>query len=237
MQLQNFSSNIFYNFSHKKTNKLTKEIIGNIIEEESVTNKFETMKYVTLSLAAALLLSAPVFSQNFQLGLKAGANISNFRGNDYQDVKTNTMVGFHAGAFVNLKFGSIFSIQPELLISSQGAKLESSTQKENFKATYATLPVMFKLQSPGGGLYIEAGPQFGLKVSDKISGVNTDVKNLDAAIAAGIGYHSKMGLGIGARYIAGLSKVGNIDFDGEVNPDYKNSTIQISVFYTLFNNK
>ena len=74
MQLQNFSSYIFYNFSHKKTNKLPKEIIGNIIEEESVTNKFETMKYVTLSLAAALLLSAPVFSQNFQLGLKAGAN-------------------------------------------------------------------------------------------------------------------------------------------------------------------
>ena len=195
------------------------------------------MKYLALSVAAAFFLSVPSFSQNFQLGLKAGANISNFRGDDYQDVKTNTIAGFHAGAFVNLKFGSVFSIQPELLVSSQGAKLESSTRKENFKATYATLPVMLKLQRPGGGLYIEAGPQFGLKVSDKISGVNTDVKNLDAAIAAGIGYHSGMGLGIGARYIAGLSKVGNIDFDGQVNPDYKNSTIQISVFYTLFNNK
>lgn len=195
------------------------------------------MKYLALSVAAAFFLSVPSFSQNFQLGLKAGANISNFRGDDYQDVKSNTMAGFHAGAFINLKFGSIFSIQPELLISSQGAKLESSTRKENFKATYATLPVMLKLQRPGGGLYIEAGPQFGLKVSDKISGVNTDVKNLDAAIAAGIGYHSKMGLGIGARYIAGLSKVGNIDFEGEVNPDYKNSTIQISLFYTIFNKK
>ncbi|HTN06973.1 porin family protein [Agriterribacter sp.] len=195
------------------------------------------MKYVTLSIAAALLLSAPAFSQNFQLGLKGGVNISNFRGSDYQDVKTNTMAGFHAGAFVNLRFGSVFSIQPELLVSSQGAKLKSSTQKENFKTTYATLPVMLKLQSPRGGLYIEAGPQFGLKVSDKISGVNTDVKNLDAALAAGIGYHSAMGLGIGARYIAGLSKVGDIDFGGGVNPDYKNSTIQVSLFYTIFNRK
>ncbi|HRO48128.1 porin family protein [Agriterribacter sp.] len=195
------------------------------------------MKYVTLSLAAALLLSVPALSQNFQLGLKGGVNMSNFRGNDYQDVKANTLVGFHAGAFVNLRFGAILSVQPELLVSSQGAKLESSTQKENFKATYATLPIMVKLQSPRGGLYIEAGPQFGLKVSDKISGVNTDVKNLDAALAAGIGYHSAMGLGVGARYIAGLSKVGDIDFGGGVNPDYKNSTIQVSLFYTIFNRK
>ncbi|HRN56471.1 MAG TPA: porin family protein [Agriterribacter sp.] len=195
------------------------------------------MKYLTLSLAAALLLNIPAFSQHFQLGLKGGANISNFRGNDYQDVKANTIVGFHAGAFVNLKFGPVFSIQPELLVSSHGAALESSTQKENFKATYATLPIMVKLQSPGGGLYIEAGPQFGLKVSDKISGVNTDVKNLDVALGAGIGYHSAMGLGIGARYIAGLSKVGDIDFGGGVNPDYKNSTIQVSLFYTIFNKK
>ena len=195
------------------------------------------MKQVILSMAEAFLFRAPAFPQNFQLGLKGGANISNFRGSDYQDVKSNTIVGFHAGAFVNLKFGPVFSIQPELMVSSQGAKLESATQKENFKATYATLPIMVKLQSPGGGLYIEAGPQFGLKVSDKISGVNTDVKNLDAALAAGIGYHSSMGLGIGARYIAGLSKVGDIDFGGGVNPDYKNSTIQVSLFYTLFNNK
>ena len=96
---------------------------------------------------------------------------------------------------------------------------------------------MVKLQSPGGGIYVEAGPQFGLKVSDKISGVNTDVKNLDVGLAAGIGYHSSAGLGVGVRYIAGLSKVGDIDFGGGVNPDYKNSTVQISVFYTIFNNK
>ncbi|MCO5241202.1 MAG: PorT family protein [Chitinophagaceae bacterium] len=199
--------------------------------------KHSTMKQVILSMAAAILFSAPVFSQHFQLGLKAGANISNFSGSNLEDVKTNALVGFHAGALINLKFGPVFSIQPEILVSSQGAKMESSTQKENFKATYATLPIMFKLQSPNGGLYIEAGPQFGLKISDKVSGINTDVKNLDAAIGAGIGYHSSKGLGIGARYIAGLSKVGDIDFDGGVNPNYKNSTIQISLFYTIFNKK
>ena len=194
------------------------------------------MKHVMLTLATALLLSLPAFSQRFQLGIKGGANFNNYQGSNIQDVKTNTLVGFHAGALVNLKFGSVFSVQPELLVSSQGAKLESATEKENFKVTYATLPIMLKLKSHSG-LYIEAGPQFGLKMSDNISGVNTDVKNLDAALAAGVGYHSSIGLGIGARYIAGLSKVGDIDFGNGVNPDYKNSTIQVSLFYTLFNNK
>lgn len=194
------------------------------------------MKHFVLFFSA-LVLGFSTQSQNFQIGLKAGANISNFSGKNFQDVKSNATVGFHAGALINLRFGSIFSIQPEILVSSQGAKLETATQEENFKATYATLPIMVKLQSPGGGLYVEAGPQFGLKVSEKISGVDTDVKNLDAALAAGIGYHSKMGLGIGVRYIAGLSKVGDIDFGGGVNPDYKHSTIQISLFYTFFNNR
>lgn len=194
------------------------------------------MKHVMLTLATALLFSLPAFSQRFQLGIKGGANFSNYQGSNIENVKTNTLVGFHAGALVNLKFGSVFSVQPELLVSSQGAKLESATEKENFKVTYATLPIMLKLKSHSG-LYIEAGPQFGLKMSDKISGVNTDVKNLDAALAAGVGYHSSVGLGIGARYIAGLSKVGDIDFGDGVNPDYKNSTIQVSLFYTLFNNK
>lgn len=194
------------------------------------------MKQLFVTLSAALLLSMPAFSQDFQLGFKAGANISNFQGKNLEDVKTNTMVGFHAGALLNLKFGSIFSVQPELMISTLGAKLESATQKENFKLSYATLPIMLKLES-NGGLYVEAGPQFGLKIGNKVSGTDTDVKNLDAALAGGIGYHSPSGLGIGARYIAGLSKVGDIDFGEGVNPDYKNSTIQISLFYTLFNNK
>lgn len=194
------------------------------------------MKHITLSFAAAFLFFSVASAQRFQVGLKAGANFSNFSGSNYQNVKNDMNVGFHAGLLTNLKFGSVFSIQPELLVSSQGAKLQNATQEENFKATYATLPIMLKLKS-SGGLYIEAGPQFGLKISDKVSGVNTDVKNLDAALAAGIGFHSKIGLGIGARYIAGLSKVGDIDFGGGINPDYKHSNIQVSVFYTLFNNK
>ncbi len=194
------------------------------------------MKKLMPLFLAALLLSTVSYAQNFQIGLKAGANFSNFTGSSsVADVRSNSMVGFHAGGLLNLKFGTFFSLQPELLVSSQGAKLENATQKENFKATYAMLPIMAKLNF--GAVYLEGGPQFGLKVSDKVSGINTDVKNLDVSLAAGLGFHSRSGLGLGARYIAGLSKVGDIDFGGGVNPDYKNSVIQVSLFYTFFNNR
>ncbi len=193
------------------------------------------MKKIMPLFLMAFFLSAATYAQNFQIGLKAGANISNFAGSSSaSQVKENSLVGFHAGGLLNLKFGSFFSLQPELLVSTQGAKLEHAGEKKNFKATYATLPIMAKFNF--GPVYLEGGPQFGLKVGDKVSGINTDVKNLDVALAAGLGFHSRSGLGIGARYIAGLSKVGDIDFGGTVHPNYKNSVIQVSLFYTIFNN-
>ncbi len=193
------------------------------------------MKKIMPFFLMAFFLSATSYAQNFQIGLKAGANFSNFSGSSSAaEVKENSLVGFHAGGLLNLKFGSFFSLQPELLVSSQGATLERAGEKENFRATYAMLPVMAKLNF--GAVYLEGGPQFGLKISDKVSGINTDVKNLDVALAAGLGFHTRSGLGLGARYIAGLSKVGDIDFGGAVHPNYKNSVIQVSLFYTIFNN-
>lgn len=184
---------------------------------------------------AILFMSANLsYSQTFQIGVKGGVNFSNFYGNDLSNISSDVLLGFHAGGLINLKFGSVFSVQPELLISSQGAKLNNAVNKENFKATYFNIPLMLKFNIHSG-IYAEVGPQAGFKIGEN-NNTNTDIKNLDTAIAGGLGYHSNSGFGIGARYIAGLSKVGDINFGGGINPDYKNSTIQVSLFYTFFNN-
>jgi len=191
-------------------------------------------------LFAMLLLSsgAPLLAQNFQLGFKAGTNISNFTGGDFTNVDKKALVGFHVGAFLGFKFGEVFSLDPEVQFSSEGAKIKNAGNDENFKLYYINVPVMAKFRFPGG-FYIEAGPQVGFKASEDVpnSTINTFAKNLDLAVAGGIGYHSPIGLGIGARYIAGVSKVGDFDASEGINPDFKNSTIQVSLFYTLFNNK
>jgi len=189
---------------------------------------------------ALLLLSctSSLFSQGFQLGIKAGANFSNFTGGDFSNVDKKAMVGFHAGAFLGFLFGDNLSLNPEVLFSSQGAKFKSAGSAQNFKLYYINVPVMLKYRF-NGGFYLEAGPQVGFKASEDVpnSTIKSFAKNLDLSVAGGLGYHDKSGFGIGARYVAGLSKVGDFDASQGVNPDFKNSVIMVSVFYTLFNNK
>ncbi|MHA4847457.1 porin family protein [Flavitalea antarctica] len=189
----------------------------------------------TLLFAVSMLASAAAFSQDFQLGVKGGVNISNYTGGDFEN---SAIVGFHGGIIVGLMLGDHFSIQPEALFSAQGAKIKGvSNNEEKFKVSYITLPVLAKYRFTGG-FYIEAGPQVGFKLDESIpdNTIENFAEDLDLSIAAGIGYHSPIGLGIGARYNAGLSKVGNFDAS-TANPDFKNSTLQFFVFYTLFNNK
>lgn len=184
-----------------------------------------------------LALSTVVFGQKFQLGLKAGANLSNFTGASFNNVDKKAIFGFHGGGFLSLMFGDNFAIQPEAVFSSQGARLEMAGTEENFKVSYLNVPVMLKYRF-NGGFYLEAGPQVGFKLNEDVPGnsVENFAKDLDLALDFGLGYHGASGLGIGARYIAGLSKVG--DFEGEdLDPDFRNGVAQLFVFYTLFNNR
>jgi Outer membrane protein beta-barrel domain len=187
---------------------------------------------------ASLFISTISIAQKFELGVKAGGNISNFTGSSYEDTKAKTLVGFHAGAFVSLFVGHNFAIQPEVLLSTQGSKLEdvSGSESTDFKLTYINIPILVKYRF-NGGFYLEAGPQVGFKVHEEVDGSSEDfAKSTDVSVAGGLGYHSKIGLGIGARYTAGLSKLGDIK-NAPTQPDWKNGVIQFSIFYTFFNNR
>lgn len=184
-----------------------------------------------LLLAAALLISVQsAFAQKFSIGPKAGLNISNYTGGD---IESDALVGYHLGGIINYGFGKVFSLQPEVLFSTQGAKVNNAGNKSDFKISYVTVPVMFKFKT-NGGFYVEFGPQAGFRTSTNIPDqtINNFAKNLDLGAAAGIGYHSPIGLGVGIRYVAGLSKVG--DFTGQdIDPDFKNSVIQASIFWAI----
>ena len=57
-----------------------------------------------------LLISSTVYSQKFQFGAKAGVNISNFTGGDFEAVKKKALVGFHGGIYLRFSIAN-FSIQ------------------------------------------------------------------------------------------------------------------------------
>ena len=131
------------------------------------------MKRIFLTVSAIFAMSF-MNAQVVQFGAKAGLNLSTFTGDisDFADVKSKA--GFHIGGFAEFKLTDKFSIQPELLYSTQGAKTEFSYvddmgytyEDENLKFDYLVLPIMAKYYVIQN-LSVEAGPQIGFLLSAK----------------------------------------------------------------------
>jgi hypothetical protein len=197
------------------------------------------MKKLILMLICFVLVSTKGFSQTFfqkitsklEFGIKAGGNYSNF---DKANFGTDYLAGFHAGATVAFKITNNFLIQEEFLYSQQGAKItDGALGAQNLKLSYMTVPFLLKYRT-NSGFYVEGGAQVGIKLKEEVAGYSgTDfAKKIDAAAVGGIGYQSKIGLGIGARYVYGISKVGNFT-STTINNDFKNTNIQASIFYVF----
>ena len=189
------------------------------------------MKKITL--LVLVLLSINAYSQRFQFGAKAGINISNFTGGDFDDVEKKALLGFHGGIYLRFQLAGL-AIQPEAMISTQGAKIDSVSGSYDWKVTYVNVPVMLQFRFPGG-LFFEAGPQVGFLVDENIENetLKDFAKNLDLAMAAGFGLRGKKGLGIGVRYTFGISKVGDFEPPNGIDPDFKNGVIQASIYIPL----
>ncbi|MEA5138533.1 porin family protein [Arcicella rigui] len=167
--------------------------------------------------------------QRLQFGVKGGANYSNFNNANFD---TDALLGFHAGAIVGLKLTEGLSIQEEFLFSTQGAKLKGSLWgSQDAKIYYLAVPFLLKYRTESG-IYFEAGPQVGMKLKEDISGLNGSefAKKVDVAAVGGLGYQTESGLGIGARYIYGISKLSNLDLP-IIKNDFTNNSAQVSIFY------
>ncbi len=186
-----------------------------------------------------------------RFGLKAGINLASLEPDNYPgtDVNFNNKTSFHAGVFANIPLGGKLRFQPELLYSSQGAKGKSfpisggiSTNSNEQDLGYIALPLMFQLQSTSGFVF-ELGPQASYLISGKLEGANdAETENesvfdrFDVAASGGVGYLSRVGLGINARYNFGLSNIIN-EGDTDDGPELKNRVFQIGLTYQFGANK
>lgn len=169
------------------------------------------------------------FSQaQFAVGLKAGVNVSKLN-ND--DIESSSITAFHGGAFALIKLTAI-GIQPELLFSQQGTKIDDvNLGKGDLKMSYMTIPVMVKFYLPGG-FNLQAGPQFGFLNSAEFDGDNVEdsFKNSDMSLNLGAAWDAPFGLVFDARYNIGLSDVSEESALGE----FKSGIFQFSVGYKIF---
>lgn len=186
-----------------------------------------------LFLFCIILISSSAFSQSFfdrlHFGLKAGGNYSDFYNGD---IDTEGIAGFHAGAIVAFDINQKFSVQEEFLFSTQGTKLKGGlSDGKDLKLSYVSVPIVLKYKT-NFGIYIEAGPQIGILVSEDFKEItnNDFAKKIDGGVVGGIGYQFQNGLGVGARYYLGLTDVSKIK-STTINTDFQNNMAQVSLFY------
>ncbi len=192
------------------------------------------MKNFLLTAVFAVITIVSINAQSF--GAKAGVNFASLNGDEDFDGRTS----FFVGAVVEFEISESFSLQPELLYSSQGAKSSFSEDGFDFEAKYKldylNIPIMAKYYVTEG-FSIEAGPQVGFLLSAKADyeedgesdseDIKDDLSSVDFGLNFGLGYKLDSGLNFGARYNLGLSNVA--DSEGDI--DIKNGVFQLSIGY------
>jgi hypothetical protein len=142
-----------------------------------------------ISLFAASLLTVTSASAQVTLGVKGGLNIADVGGGDAPSTG-ETKTGFIGGGFLELQFGNIFAVQPEVLYTMKGIENFSGTPDSEIKLSYIEVPVLLKVNVPIEGSNIRpnfyAGPVVAFEGSCKVTdpGTSVDDEDCDAAAAA-----------------------------------------------------
>jgi hypothetical protein len=179
-----------------------------------------------------ILFGDKLASENFHIGLTAGANVSNISGVD----DTKAKVGLVLGLLAEWKFSDRLYLQPELLpFYYTGAKnmppggldgipeledeVQDKARQTNLK--YFEIPILLKYALGDGRWHLGAGPQIGFLTSakDEYDGVITNeisiradrkdmLNSTDAGVAFVLEYkmgHGPFATGLTARYYLGLT--------------------------------
>ncbi len=218
------------------------------------------MKKISL-LALAITTSLAMYAQDNQMttpmanktyfGIKGGVNLATFRKENYPThLGTNMKTTWHGGLFANIPLGGIIHLQPELLYSAEGSKLTETLAAGNRISYeqdlgYIALPIMVQIKSPKG-FFVELGPQPAFLIKAQSEMNNTETENKDRwdrfnlSLNGGIGFTSRVGLGINARYNWGLTNIledGGGSNDPNDGPELKSNVLQIGLHYMFGANK
>lgn len=212
------------------------------------------MKNQFFFLVGAFIGVLQIHAQTVDLGLKGGVNFANIGAESDFDFEGKT--GFHAGVVTEISFSERFSLQPEFMFSTQGARMELSgnelgipySLESTINLEYIDIPILAKYYVIDG-LSLEIGPQVGFILKgeqeynieiggDSDSGtedIKNQLKTTIFGLAGGLGYKINDGLFLNGRYILGLSNIQKEDesFDEDNLKDIslKNYVLQFSLGY------
>jgi len=198
------------------------------------------MKKLLLIALLSVFTVLTVNAQQLSYGVKAGANSSTMNAED-----DKALTGFNGGIFGQLRIAD-FAVQPEVLLSMQGAKYSYNTVWDDMRirltgkvsTTYLSVPLMLQYYIIRG-LAVEAGPQLGFLLSAKDKpdewqsrDIKSGMKRTDFALNVGASYQlPAMPLGVYARYSLGLTNIYDDGHGGVFeNSSGKNRMVQFGLF-------
>lgn len=113
---------------------------------------------------------------NTTFGIRAGVNFQNLNGKDESDrnLKNKMKVGFNIGANAEIAIAQDFYVQPGLLFSTKGAKIENTDIKVNLSYLEIPINLLYKPVLGDGKLLLGFGPYLGFAVGGKVD--DTDIK-------------------------------------------------------------
>ena len=145
-------------------------------------------------------------------GIKGGANFTKMNSEEFAD--NSSRVGFHVGLLAEIPLGNKFSIQPEVLYSTQGTKAEvimfGGNPTVSFHLDYIQVPLVIKWYITQS-LAIEAGPSFNFLVKNELGSERVQPLGsfLMFGIESGFGRKFEFGGVLGASYKFGQNLLGS----------------------------
>lgn len=175
------------------------------------------MKKTFLISIVLLAFSTDINAQLVRFGIKAGLNYANLTGSE---IKTDAITSYHAGLVAELKLTEGFSVQPELLYSTQGASYENAGEEFRNELGYLSIPILAKINL-NKAVSLDLGPQASFLMSERKEFDVEDSESFEFGLAAGLGLKITKSIFLQGRYVLGLTEASK-------DAQTKNSVLQIS---------
>ena len=113
--------------------------------------------------------------KNLQIGIKAGANLSNVYDTKGDEFYADPKFGFVAGAFLGIPIGKLFGFQPEFLFSQKGFKGKIANIEFKRTTNHIDVPLLIQFK-PAAQLTLLAGPMFSYLLKQKDEFANSSLE-------------------------------------------------------------
>lgn len=190
----------------------------------------KSILFFAIALFGMTTLSAQVVGPEFvRFGAKGGVNFTNMTSDGFSN--NNSRTGFHLGLVAEIPMTAMFSIQPEVLYSTQGNeadfRIAGANVRSEFRLDYIQVPVLAKIHLFQGsaleGLSLEVGPSFNFLVTDEMNYItgspsptasDSRFSSFEFGGAVGASFNFPGGFFASARYTQGFTDV--FDTSGNV---------------------